>query len=105
VGHGGAFLQRLFNRRVPDEQLSLGRVFRVKERMSFQIRAEFFNVFNRTVFPALSGNNPAATPVVNQITGLPTAGFGYYNTTAAATQTGGVIPTSRNGQIVARFNW
>ncbi|HYP06822.1 MAG TPA: hypothetical protein VER03_11380, partial [Bryobacteraceae bacterium] len=104
-GTSAPFYNDYRNRRVPDEQLSLGRIFRVREKMSFQIRAEFFNVINRTVFPALSGNNPAATARVDSITGQPTAGFGYYNTTAATTQTGGVIPTSRNGQIVARFQW
>jgi hypothetical protein len=93
------------NRRVPDEQLSLGRVFPIKDRLKFSVRAEFFNVFNRTVFPALSGNNPVTTPAKNA-QGLITAGFGFYNTaTAGNVQTGGIIPTSRNGQLVARFEW
>ncbi|HYP12697.1 MAG TPA: TonB-dependent receptor, partial [Bryobacteraceae bacterium] len=91
-------------RRVPDEQLSLGRIFRIKERMNFRIRAEFFNVFNRTVLPDPTGNNPAATPARNNL-GMPTAGFGYINTTTFQSQTGGAIPTSRNGQLVARFEW
>ena len=42
--------------RRPDEQASLGRIFRFKERMSFQIRAEFFNIFNRTFL-----NTPTST--------------------------------------------
>jgi hypothetical protein len=36
--------------RQPSESLSLGRTFRYKERLSFEFRAEFFNVFNPGVF-------------------------------------------------------
>jgi len=39
--------------RRPDEQLSVGRIFRIKEEMTLQIRVEFFNAFNRTYL-----NNP-----------------------------------------------
>ena len=81
--------------RVPSEQLSLGRTFRVKERMSLQIRAEFFNVLNRIVMPLPSSANPLQTQTVNQ--GVPTAGFGRID---SATVTG-----QRNGQIVARFQF
>lgn len=86
------------------EKMSLGRMFRIREKMSLQVRAEFFNVFNRLVYPALSGNNPATTPTVST-NGLTTGGFGYYNVAAAHVQTGGIIPTSRNGQLVARFEF
>ena len=104
-GYGAAYYSDYRNRRQPDEQMSIGRIFRLRERMTFQIRAEFFNVFNRTVFPAISGNNPVTTPTTNA-NGLITGGFGFYNTsTAGNVQTGGIIPTSRNGQLVARFEW
>ena len=46
--------------RVPSEQLSLGRIFRFKERYRFQVRAEFFNVFNRIVMPTPSAGQSAA---------------------------------------------
>ncbi|HWB87393.1 MAG TPA: TonB-dependent receptor [Bryobacteraceae bacterium] len=104
-GFGPAYYSDYRNRRQPDEEMSLGRIFRLREKMTLQIRAEFFNVFNRTVFPAISGNNPIATPTHNA-NGLLTGGFGYYNTASANNvQTGGIIPTSRNGQLVARFQW
>lgn len=104
-GYGAAFYSDYRNRRQPDEELSLGRIFRIRERMHLQIRAEFFNVFNRTVFPAISGNNPASTASRDSL-GRYIAGFGFYNTaTANNVQTGGIIPTSRNGQLVARFEW
>ena len=74
--------------------------------MSLQVRAEFFNLFNRNVYPALTGNNPSQTPTRNAATGALTNGFGFYNTAVAvSTQTGGTIPNSRNGQLVARFQW
>jgi hypothetical protein len=104
-GFGPAYYKDYRNRRAPDEEMSFGRVFRIRERMTLQVRAEFFNVFNRLVYPALSGNNPATTATVGA-NGLTTGGFGYYNVAAAANvQTGGIIPTSRNGQIVARFQF
>lgn len=104
-GFGPAFYKDYRNRRAPDEEMSLGRLFRFRERFMLSVRVEFFNVFNRLVYPALSGNNPAATATVGA-NGLTTAGFGYYNVAAAANvQTGGIIPTSRNGQLVARFQF
>jgi hypothetical protein len=79
--------------RVPSEQLSLGRIFRMKERYRFQVRAEFFNVFNRTVMPAPSAGNPLQTPTRNSL-GVPTSGFGRIDASSVSGQ--------RNGQIVAR---
>jgi hypothetical protein len=80
-------------------------MFRYHERFTLSVRVEFFNIFNRLVYPALSGNNPATTATVGS-NGLTTGGFGYYNVAAAANvQTGGIIPTSRNGQLVARFQF
>ena len=104
-GYGAAFYKDYRNRRAPDEQMSLGRMFRYRERFTLSVRVEFFNIFNRLVYPALSGNNPATTATVGS-NGLTTGGFGYYNVAAAANvQTGGIIPTSRNGQLVARFQF
>jgi hypothetical protein len=46
-GYSAAYYNDYRNQRHPDEQLSLGRNFRVKERVTLSIRMEFFNVFNR----------------------------------------------------------
>src|ERR1051326_9184737 len=38
-------------RRIPRETLAFGRIFRIAERVSFQVRMEFTNPFNRTQVP------------------------------------------------------
>jgi len=81
--------------RIPSEQLSVGRTFRVKEQYRLQLRAEFFNVFNRIVMPA-PGGTPSQTQTRNA-QGVPTSGFGRIDATNAAGQ--------RNGQIVARIEF
>jgi len=82
--------------RRPDESLSLGRIFRIHESMSFQIRAEFFNPFNRTYLNNPDSTNAAATQRVTN--GQVVSGFGRINT-------GSTFLAPRNGQIVARFQW
>ena len=87
--------------RRPSEQFSLGRRFSLakwREGMSFQIRAEFFNAFNRLQLATPSSNNSdAGTTKDNQ--GRLTGGFGFINPVG----TGNALP--RNGQLVARFQW
>jgi hypothetical protein len=97
------------NQRHPTENFNVGRTFRIRETMSFSVRAEFVNIFNRTVLPAPSSTTPltAATCFVTGISGLTGAcnpgatiasGFGFEQT---ANISGGV----RTGQIVARFRF
>jgi hypothetical protein len=81
--------------RRPDEQASLGRIFRIRERMSLQVRAEFFNIFNRTFLNNPSSGNAQALQVRNSV-GVPTSGFGYISS-------GSVASANRTGQIVARI--
>jgi hypothetical protein len=71
--------------------------------MTLQVRAEFFNVFNRVFLSAPTSTNSTATQVRsgNQTV----SGFGYINTTVTSIQTGGAVPTERNGQIVARLQF
>jgi hypothetical protein len=83
--------------RRPVENLSFGRNFRIKERSSLQIRAEFTNFMNRT-----QPNNPTATNALATQTrnsaGQTTAGFGYIST-------GTVFSAARQGQLIARFSF
>ena len=83
--------------RRPDEQLSLGRVFRIRERISFQLRAELFNVFNRTYLNNPSNGNAQATTSYNS-NGQLSSGFGYINNNS-------VYNAPRTGQVVARFQF
>jgi hypothetical protein len=83
--------------RRPGEQMSFGRTFRLGESKSLSLRAEFFNVFNRTYLPNPSTSNPlAATTTAN---GVLTGGFGFIN------PLGSLFFQPRNGQLVARIQW
>lgn len=95
-GDAAAFYDDFRFQRRPSEQLGLGRVFRIKEAVTFQIRGEWFNVFNRTVMPNPGAGNPLQTPAYNA-QGVPTAGYGRIDATTASGQ--------RNGQLVARLQW
>lgn len=83
--------------RRPVENMSLGRVFPIKERMSLQIRAEFANIFNRTEMNNPTATNAQATQVTTA-TGQTTSGFGYINN-------GTTFSAPRQGTLVARFTF
>ena len=98
--------------RQPAESVSLGRNFFVnRERnVKFEVRAEFYNVFNRLFLTSpepiklsgtagiLTGANPAAPPTRDQ-QGQLTSGYGYVNWINGA----GSQP--RAGQVVARVTF
>lgn len=81
-----------------DEQVSLGKMFRFREKMSLQLRAEFFNIFNRTFINNPDSGNAKATQTVDARTGLTSSGFGRINN-------GSTFAPPRSGQIVARFQF
>jgi hypothetical protein len=98
--------------RQPAESMGFGRIFRIKERVSLQVRAEFQNIFNRLFYslPAdsagffgLPANNPATgtsrSNTLGSATGLLSGGYGFVNWVEGA----GAQP--RSGQIVARFTF
>ena len=69
--------------RYPQENANLGRTFRITERVVFNVRAEFSNVFNRTRLPQPNAGNVGAgfatLPTIQQtgpFKGLYSAGFG-----------------------------
>jgi hypothetical protein len=82
--------------RQANEDLNIGRTFQIREKMSLQIRAEFFNAFNRLKLSAPSATNPTQTTTYSNA-GLLTGGYGYINYNGIAGQ--------RNGQLVARFQF
>jgi len=83
--------------RRPDEELSFGKIFRFKEAMNLQVRAEFFNVFNRTYLNNPDSGNALATQAYNP-NGTVSSGFGRINS-------GSVFLSPRSGQLVARFQF
>ena len=107
------------------ENLGIGRTFRIGERASFNIRAEFSNIFNRSRIlilnqnqagtPNVTSNNAKATRTAldangksytltsdagSHVDGKVVSGFGFINTGITPT-----VPTSRQGTIVGRFTF
>ncbi len=96
-GTAAAFYNDYRWARRPDEQASLGRIFHLREKMSLQIRAEFFNLANRTFLNTPSSGNAQAIQVRNTA-GVPTSGFGFISA-------GSVAAANRTGQLVGRIQW
>jgi hypothetical protein len=106
-GTSAAYYNDYRAQRHPTENFNVGRQFRIHEAISLSVRAEFVNIFNRTVFPAPSSTAPL-TPATCFLSGTSGAtgachsgatfasGFGFEQTAAIA---GG----TRAGQIVARL--
>jgi hypothetical protein len=82
--------------RHPSESAGIGRVFRLREGITMEVRAEFQNVLNRVELPAPTSTNALATQTRNAA-GVPTSGFGYINASSVGGQ--------RSGQLLARFQW
>jgi hypothetical protein len=114
-GSSAAYYNDYRFQRRPTENFNVGRTFRIRESMSLSVRAEFANIFNRTVLPNPSAGNATGAPApgtsptcfLSGTTGAQgsctpgatfASGFGFEQT---ASITGGV----RTGQIVARFRF
>ncbi len=100
--------------RQPAESLSLGRIFRVKEKYQLLIQAQFFNVFNRVELPMPSSGTTASTTQLaseNTLAGYPACGTpgvpcavsSGFGAVAVNGSTG--LGGSRSGQLVARFTF
>jgi len=87
--------------RYPTENANFGRTFRYKERVTFNVRVEFSNAFNRTRLPQPSASGFATAPTkqtAGALIGLYSAGFGT------------VVPTTgtqgyRTGTLVGRITF
>ena len=88
--------------RHPSENASVGRNFRVKERMNLQFRAEFVNIFNRTVMPNPGVANPQ-NALVHNSSGILTSGFGVMDAYQVPNTSN--IFTGRTGTLVVRFSF
>jgi hypothetical protein len=101
--------------RRPQENMNLSRTFKIRERMSLQIRAEFVNIFNRTQFGNPStAVAPGSKPSTN-IYGQYSAGFGVINETVSGARVapsgtlnavvGQLYSQPRSGTLIARFTF
>ena len=110
--YGGATYYNDFRgQRRPTENFGIGRQFRLKERVTMSIRAEFNNILNRTYLNNPAINGTGVSPQTNPVCQLPSgtngtcaaglrivSGFGSINTSS-------VLYPPRTGQIVARFEF
>jgi hypothetical protein len=110
-GTSAAYFNDFRWQRQPAESMALGRVFRIRERATLNVRAEFQNVFNRLFYqmPSNSGATTITTPTghgnsLSGVTGLLSSGWGFVNwVNGGSPGSGGAQP--RSGQIVARFSF
>jgi hypothetical protein len=96
-GTAAAYYNDYRSQRRPSEQMGFGRLFAIREGVNLQVRAEFYNVFNRTEMNSPTSSNSSATQTVNA-QGVPTAGFGYINS-------GSTSSSPRRGQVVVRLQF
>jgi hypothetical protein len=97
--------------RIPTENANIGRNFRIRERVNFFVRAEFTNIFNRTIMPAPTssgtGINPSIAPA--KTAGIYSSGFGIIDTfaTPGSQPTTATPPylTGRTGTLIGRFTF
>jgi hypothetical protein len=97
LGTGLPYYDDYRYQRRPEEQLSLGRGFRAGPKGRIDVRAEFFNVFNRVSLQNPDRVNPLQTQTRNA-QGVPTSGFGRIDT-------GALYGPPRNGQVVVRYSF
>jgi len=101
-GESAAYFNDFRWQRQPAEGMSLARTFRIKERTSLQVRAEFQNIFNRLFYsiPTDSGATTITTPTGHANPGgTLSSGFGFVPWLQ------GVGAQPRSGQLVARFTF
>jgi len=103
-GSSAGYYSDYRTQRRPIENMNLGRTFRVKENITFNIRMELTNVFNRAFWsdPTAVNANAQQTRLAN---GNTSAGFGKILTTTptAFGSVANLLP--RQGVIVGRFTF
>ncbi len=91
-GTAAAFYGDYRWQRQHDEEANLQKTFKLRERVSFQIRADFFNIFNRVSYP----NWVPQSYDISVPTTVPSSGFGRLFT---------YTNSPRTGQLVGRITF
>jgi len=105
-GSNVAFYNDFRGQRRPAISGGIGKVFKVRESVSFSVRAEFFNLFNMMEALGNPSTGSPQTAPTRSAAGLLTGGFGYLNYTGiAGNSVSSSLPTPRTGQIVARIQF
>ncbi len=116
-GNSPAYYSDFRYQRHPTENFNIGRTFRIRETMSFSVRAEFVNIFNRTALPNPSAGNATGAPApqtaptcfasgnTGTTTSTCTAGASTFASGYGFDQTAALNAGQRTGQIVARFRF
>jgi hypothetical protein len=103
---GGTYYNDFRRQRHPYENISVGRVFRLKEKVALNVRAEFTNMFNRAYYNDHTAANPAAVQTRLTGTSQTTAGYGFINNAVLNQGTFAVAGGQpRQGQIVGRLTF
>jgi hypothetical protein len=93
--------------RTPTENANIGRNFRFgpEGKFNIYIRAEFVNIFNRTLLPNPTTGNPGNKPGTSS--GIYSSGFGVIDTYLPTGSIYGTAPylQGRTGTLVARFSF
>jgi hypothetical protein len=99
-GTGSPYYGDYRYRRRPSENMSFGRLFRIREGVDLSVRIELMNIFNRVQIPDPGvdfNSNNATLPQIKNPDGTTSFGFGRIDALSAGGQ--------RTGQIVARFTF
>ena len=110
-GASAAYYNDYRSQRRPRENMNLGRTFKIRERMEFNLRIEFTNVFNRAYW-----GDPTGLSVTNAklqqayftsgaAKGNTSAGFGRVLTTGATVFGNAANVSPRQGVLVGRFSF
>jgi hypothetical protein len=113
-GKSAIYFNDYRTQRIPQENMSLARLFRFSESMTLMFRMEFSNIFNRTFLNTPSSTNPGQTLTCVLNTGANasgaactnaanvlrlTQGFGWINPASVP------VPGPRTGTAVIRFTF
>jgi len=107
-GSSAAYYSDYRTQRRPHENMNFGRTFKIKERMEFNLRMEFTNVFNRSYWGDPSNTNANLAQVYfagGATRGNTSSGFGRMLTTGATQFNNAANILPRQGVLVGRFSF